>query len=174
VFTIPFFVLLTFVILFVLMFGGRIHSGYLKKKGMVNTYAIQNIKTGKDIRVHNAGIEDERRITLYTHHNWECITWQFIEVEDNTFLLKNLYSQKSFQPSKAPQEGVTLWQQPLGGSLQFWEFIKQSDEAYLIRLKGTELYVTISAEENHSDIILMPLKNLTDQQWKLIPQQPIA
>jgi hypothetical protein len=156
------------------MFGGRIHSGYLKKKGMANAYAIQNIKTGKDIRVHNAGIEDERRTTLYSHHNWECITWQFIEVGDSTFLLKNLYTQKSFQPSKTPQEGVTLWQQPLGGSLQFWEFLKQADGTFFIKLKDTELYITISAEENHSDIILMPLQNSANQKWKLIPQQPIV
>jgi len=66
-----------------------------------------------------------------------------------------------------------LWQQPLGGSLQFWEFLKQQNEIYLIRLKGTELYITISAENNHSDIILMPLQNSASQQWKLIEQHPI-
>ena len=169
-----FFALLIVVILFVLMFGHRIYHGYVKKRDTVNTYAIQNIKTGKDIRVYNAGLADETKIILYSHHSWECITWQFIQIEGDTFLLKNLYTQKTFQPSESPNAGVTLWQKPLGGNKhQFWEFIKQADETYLIRLKDTELYITISAENNHSDIILMPLQNSADQQWKLIEQHPI-
>jgi len=174
IFTYLFFGLLAIVVLFVLLFGLRIYKGYLKKRGTVNTYAIQNVKTGKDIRLHDAGIDDGRKIILYPHHNWECITWQLIQIEGDTFLLKNLYSQKSFQPSKPPHAGVTLWQQPLGGSsLQFWEFVKRETETYLIRLKGTELYITISSDKNNSDIVLMPLQDSDDQQWRIIEQHPI-
>jgi len=173
-FTYLFFGLLALVLLFALAFGHRIYHGYLKKRNTVNTYAIQNVKTGKDIRVHNAGIDDEARIILYTHHQWECITWQFIQIEGDTFLLKNLYTQKSFQPSNQPKPGVSLWQQPLGGSSgQFWEFRKQPDETYLIQLKGTELYITISSDENNSDIVLMPSQESDEQKWKLVEQHPI-
>ena len=121
----------------------RLYKDIVKKQNTINTYAIQNVKTGKDIRVYNAGIDDGQKIILYSHHNWECMTWQFIQLEENTYLLKNLYTQKTFQPSASPEQGATLWQQTMGGDrLQYWEFIKQSDEIYQIRLKGTELYIT--------------------------------
>ena len=173
-FRILFFSLFGLVVLFALAFGHRAYNGYLKKKNTVNSYAIQNIKTGKNIRVHNAGINDETKIILYSHHNWECMTWQFIKLEGDTYLLKNLYTQKTFRPSLSPVAGVDLWQQPLGGdNFQYWEFLKQSDEAYLVRLKDTELYITVSSDENNSPIILMPLQNSTGQQWRLIEQHPL-
>ncbi|MDR2719744.1 MAG: RICIN domain-containing protein [Nitrososphaerota archaeon] len=174
IYKILFFSLLAIVVLFSLAFGQRAYHGYLKKRNTVNTYAIINVKTGKAIRVHNAGIEDERKIILYKHHNWECMTWQFIQLEDDTFLLKNLYTDKTFQPPSSPEPGIHLWQQPLGGdNFQYWEFIKQPDETYLIRLKGTELYITISLDENNSPIILIPMQNSTEQQWRLIEQHPL-
>lgn len=156
------------------VFVPRIYKDIQKKRNYANTYAIQNVGTGKDIRVHDAGNADGTKIILYSHHNWECITWQLIELEGNVYLLKNLYTQKSFQPSLTPTAGVTLWQQTLGGSrLQYWEFIKQSDESHLIRLKDTELYLTATSDENDSDIVLMPKQDSDNQQWKLIRQNPI-
>ena len=174
IYRILFFTLLAIVLLFILAFGQRVYHGYLKKKNTVNSYAIQNVKTGKAVRVHNAGIDDRTKIILYKHHNWECMTWQFIQLEGDTYLLKNMYTQKTFQPSSSPKPGVDLWQRPLGGdSLQYWEFIRQPDEAYLIRLKGTELYITVSSDENNSPIILMPIQNSIEQQWNLIEQHPL-
>jgi len=169
-----FFALLIFVLMLVLIFGQRIYHGYLKKRNTVNTYAIQNVKTGKAIRVHNAGIDDKTKIILYPLHNWECMTWQMIQLEGETYLLKNQYTQKTFQPSSSPESGVDLWQQTLGGdSLQYWEFLRQSDDLYLIRSKGTELYITAASGGNFSSIILIPLQNSTEQQWKLIEQHPL-
>ncbi len=152
----------------------RVYKDIVKKQNTKNTYAIQNVKTGKDIRVYNAGIDDGQKIILYEHHNWECMTWQFIQLEQDTYLLKNLYTQKTFQPSAALGPGVALWQQTLGGNpLQYWEFMKQPDETYLIRLKGTELFITVSSDQNDSSIILMPKQDSPEQQWKLIEQHPI-
>jgi hypothetical protein len=174
VFKVLFFVLLGLVALFSIVTVPRTLKDAQRKRETANAYAIQNIETGKNIRVHNAGIDDGRKIVLYPHRNWECITWQFIQLEENVFLLKNLYTHKTFQPSSTPEAGVTLWQQPLGGDrLQYWEFIKQSDDAYFIRLKDTDLYITISSSDNHSDIILMPLQNTPSQMWTLIEQRPI-
>ncbi|MDR2342496.1 MAG: RICIN domain-containing protein [Campylobacteraceae bacterium] len=94
-------------------------------------------------------------------------------MEEDTYLLKNMYTLKSFEPVSSPWPGVELWQQPLGGNRQqYWEFIKQSDETYLIRLKDTELYVTISATENDSPIIIIPRDDTGDQQWRLVKQNP--
>jgi hypothetical protein len=157
------------------VFGPRIRKDIKKKQNYANTYAIQNVGTGKDIRVKDAGNDDGTKIILYSHHNWECITWQLIQLESETYLLKNLYTQKTFEPSSALEAGVGLWQQTLGGSrLQYWEFIKQSDETYLIRLKDTELYVTVTSDENDSDIVLMPKQDSDKQLWRLVRQNPIV
>ena len=167
--------LIVFIVLACLIIlAPRVYKDIVKKQNTSNVYAIQNVQTGKDIRVYNAGIDDGQKIILYQHHNWECMTWQFIQLEKDTYLLKNLYTQKTFQPSASPEPGVTLWQQTLGGdSLQYWEFIKQPDETYQIRLKGTELYITVSSDQNDSAIILMPKQNSPAQQWKLIEQHPV-
>lgn len=163
------------VVLSAIVIGPRILKDIHKKQKFTNTYAIQNVKTGKNIRVQNAGIDNGTKTILYSPHNWECMTWQFIQLEGDTYLLKNLYTEKTFQPSSSPESGVTLWQQTLGGTkLQYWEFIKQADETYQIRLKNTELYVTISSDKKDSPIILMPKQNSTDQKWRLIEQHPIV
>ncbi|MCL1807462.1 MAG: RICIN domain-containing protein [Oscillospiraceae bacterium] len=173
-YTYLFFGLLSIVLLFVLAFGQRMYHGYQKKRNTVNTYGIQNIQTGKNLRVRNASIGDEVKIILYTHHIWECMTWQMIRLDGDTYLLKNLYTKKTFQPSSSPQPGVPLWQQPLGGSsLQYWEFLKQPDETYLIRLSGTELYITVSSDKNNSDIVLRQAQGSDTQKWKLIGQHPV-
>lgn len=171
---IAFFSLLGLIVIAAIVFGPRIYKDVKKKQNYANTYAIQNVGTGKDIRVYNAGNEDGTKIILYSHNNWECITWQLIQLEGNTFLLKNLYTQKTFQPSSAPEAGVNLWQQTLGGSsFQYWEFTKQPDDTYLIRLKNTGLYITATSDENNSDIILMPKQDSDRQLWKLVRQNPI-
>jgi len=169
-----FIILLVLIVLSIIVFGPRIYKDIKKKQNYANTYAIQNVGTGKDIRVYNAGNDDGTRIILYSHHNWECITWQLIQLEDNTYLLKNLYTQKTFQPASTPQHGVNLWQQTLGGShLQYWEFIEQPEGTYLIQLKDTELYITAISDEDNSDIVLMSKHDSDRQLWRLVRQNPI-
>lgn len=151
----------------------RVRKDIKKKLQYANTYAIQNVQTGKCLRVHDANYHDNAKTILYPHHNWECITWEMIQIEDSTYLLKNLYTQKTFEPVSAPKPGVSLWQKPLGGSKnQYWEFLKQADDTYLIRLKGTELYITISSAEDNSELVLHLLSNSNSQRWKLVLQTP--
>ncbi|WP_310603407.1 RICIN domain-containing protein [Anaerosporobacter sp.] len=158
---------------YLVMLGQRLYHNNQRKLSTVNTFAIQNKKTGMDIRPFNAGIGDEVKIIQYKHHNWECMTWQFIKLEDGSYLLKNLYTHKTFQSSSALESGVTLWQQPLeANKFQYWEFLRQSEDEYLIRLKDSELYVTVSDDKNNSSIILMPMQNKLEQHWKLIEQHP--
>lgn len=108
-----------------------------------------------------------QRSFLYNHNNWECITWQLIELEDDAYQLKNLYTQKTFEPSAPPEPGVNLWQQTLGGSsFSILGVHQQPNETYLIRLKDSELYLTITSDENNSDIILMPKQDSDNQRWK--------
>jgi hypothetical protein len=151
----------------------RVRKDIKKKLNFENTYAIQNVGTGNALRPYNANIENDVDLISYPIKNWECITWEMIAIDDNTFLLKDLFTEKTFQPKSEPKPGVGLWQKSLGGSqLQHWEFLKQSDETYLIRLKGTELYITTSSTKKDSPIILMPKQENKIQLWKLIRQTP--
>lgn len=142
-------------------------------KGKNNTYAIQNVQTGKNLRPFEASKSDGNKIILYNHHNWKCLTWEFIQIEKEVYKLKNKYTSKTFQPISKPEAGVGLWQQPLkNDSLQEWEFIEQADETYLIRLKGTELYITASSGETDSPIILIAKSDDKKQLWKKVRQTP--
>lgn len=160
-------------ILVVTAISFRVSKDISKKLRYPNTYAIQNVQTGKDIRVHNADYHDNAKTILFPHHNWECITWEMIHLPDSSYLLKNIYTQKTFEPVTDPKPGVGLWQKPLGRSKhQYWEFLKQQDDTYFIRLKGTELYITISSDEDDSELVLQPLNNTDTQKWNLIRQNP--
>lgn len=140
-----------------------------------NTYAIQNVQTGMDIRLFNAGWKDGTQIVQYKHHNWECMTWQMIKLTDGSYLLKNLYSDKTFQPERDAAEGVGLILHPLeANDGQYWEFIEAVNDSWYIRLKGTELYVTPSSEENNAKLILEPLTETEFFRWTLIEQHPTA
>lgn len=153
----------------------RLYHNLKRKRETVNTFAIQNVKTGMDIRPYNASIYNETKIIQYKHAKWECMTWQMIKLEDGSYLLKNLYTQKTFQPKPSREPGTALWQQPLeANDNQYWEFIKLPNGTYNIKLKGTELYVTASSSENNAPIILIPLQEAADQKWILIEQHPIV
>lgn len=144
-----------------------------KKLNFENTYAIQNVLTGKALRPFDAHIENDVDIISYPLKNWECITWEFIEIADNTYLLKDLFTEKTFQPKAEPKEDIGLWQKSLGGSTQqYWEFLKQTDGNFLIKLKGTEFYVTANSDETNSPIILSARRNDNRQLWRLIRQNP--
>jgi len=160
---------------YALVFGQRTYHNIQRKRETVNTYAIVNAENGLAIRVYNAGIHDETKIIQYKHANWECMTWQFIRLSDDTVLLKNLYTHKTFQPVSNPDEGVSLWQQPLeADEYQYWEFIKASEENYYIRLKGTELYITATGNKNNASLTLMAKQDSKIQQWVLKEQHPIV
>lgn len=151
----------------------RVRKDIKKKLAFENTYAIQNASTGLCVRPHNAGYKSGNNIISYSHKNWECITWEFIKLDENTYLLKNLFTEKTFQPKTEPKAGVELWQQSMGGTqLQYWEFLKQTDETYLIKLKGTDLYLTASSDKVNSAIVLQPKQETAKQQWKLVRQTP--
>ncbi|WP_152616816.1 RICIN domain-containing protein [Flavihumibacter solisilvae] len=151
----------------------RVRKDIKKKLAFQNTYAIQNVSSGMCVRPLDAGYKNGNEIIAYNHKDWECVTWEMIEIGDSAFLLKNLFTEKTFQPKSGPKPGVGLWQQTLGGTpLQHWEFIRQPDETYLVRLKSTELYLTISSKAENAPIVLMPLEKSDRQRWKLIRQTP--
>ena len=162
------------VIGFVVMFGQRLAHNLQRKRETVNTYAIQNQKTGLNIRPYNAGIADGVRVVQYKPANWECMTWQLIRLTDGTVLLKNLYTQKTIQPAEEPASGALLCQQPLeANQYQYWEFIAEGENEFRIQLKDTDLYITADSDENNAVLALRQWMNNPSQRWKLIEQHPI-
>ena len=159
-----------FILLLVTFWGwSQINCQVLK-----STYAIQNVETGKNLRPYDAGSQDGNKIVLYSHVEWKCMTWEFINNQGNTYQLKNLFTSKTFQPVSKAVAGVALEQQPLKNDpSQYWEFIKQGDNSYLIKLQGTDLFITISSEKTNSAIILKPKSDKPSTQlWRLIEQHP--
>lgn len=59
---------------FFMILGQRLYHNRKRKLETVNTFAIQNVATGMNIRPYNAGIADEIKIIQFKHHNWECMT----------------------------------------------------------------------------------------------------
>ena len=169
-----FFILFGIIALCLIVFGPRVLKGISKKKDRKNCYAIRNVKTGTCIRPYNADFKTDNKVILYGLHNWECITWQPIKTVDDTYLLKNLYTEKTFEPCMVPDEGVTLWQKPLGFSdNQFW-VIESVGDFCKIKLSGTELYLTASFFEQNAEIELHKDTGDDSQLWKMIPQCPIV
>jgi hypothetical protein len=142
------------------------------------TYAIKNVSTGMLLRVMDANKKNETPIVAYSPTNWKCMTWDFKLVEGNTYLLRNLFTNKTLQPQKGEaNEGISLEQQPLDNSqtTQQWEFIRAADNTYMIKLKGSNLYVTPSDKSGsvNSKIILAKKRADNTQFWTIYEQHPV-
>lgn len=169
-----FWILLSIVVIVVAVFGTRVYHHFHKKQMRQNTYAIQNIGTSRCIRPYNAGLEDENRVILYDYKNWECITWQMINIEGDVYMLKNLWTEKTLEPVNGATEGSTMWQKTLGtNKTQHYEFVKTDDNEYIIRIAGSELYLTAPEDKLDADIVLKPQDNSQNQLWRLIHQTPL-
>ena len=140
------------------------------------TYAIKNVQTGMVLRIKDANSNNGTPIVAYSPVNWKCVTWDFKHVDGQTYQLKNLFSGKTLQPLKAnAAEGNSLEEQPLMNSeIQQYEFIPVEKGVYLIKLKGTDLYVTPSDKEGtiNSQIILGKKDGTKLQQWTIYEQHP--
>ncbi|MDQ6815615.1 MAG: RICIN domain-containing protein [Bacteroidota bacterium] len=141
------------------------------------TFAIKNVTTGMLLRVMDANKKNETPIVAYSPTNWKCMTWDFTKVEGNTYTLKNLFTNKTFQPQKPEvTAGIALVQQPREGNsqIQQWEFLSEGSNTYLIRLKGTDLYITPSDSKGtiNSQTILAKKDGTKLQQWTIYEQHP--
>lgn len=166
-------VLLVLVIGATATFGPRVKKDMEKKRGIANSYVIQNVGTGLDLRIKDASIYDGAPLVSYDHHEWECLTWQLIEVAPDTYLLKNLYTEKSFEIDGTPKIGATLSSQPIGGRKQMIQFVSDNDSIFRLRIKDTDLYLTPSSDKTDATVVLDTLRHGNIQQWRLLPQQPI-
>ncbi len=141
------------------------------------TFAIKNVQTGMLLRPLDANNKNETPIVAYSPTNWKCMTWDFTQVEGNTYYLRNLLTKKTFQPSNGQlSEGMSLEQQPVDehSKLQQWEFIPAGKNSFTIRLKGTGYYLTPSEESGstNSKIILSSKRPDKLQYWTIYEQHP--
>ncbi|UOE50033.1 RICIN domain-containing protein [Mucilaginibacter sp. SMC90] len=140
------------------------------------TYAIKNEQTGMLLRVKDARAENGTPLVAYYPENWKCMTWDFQHVGGNTYKLKNLFTSKTFQPVAEATAGVALEEQPLNtdNATQQYEFEPIDKDTFLIKLKGTDLYLTPSDKKGsvNSKIILAKKTNTKDQYWDIYQQSP--
>jgi hypothetical protein len=141
------------------------------------TFAIKNIETEMLLRPKSANKSDHTPIVLYSPTNWKCLTWDFINVNENTYHLKNLFTDKTFQPINLNTSAkIELEQLPLeiGSVKQQWEFIEVNENQYLIKLTGSDLYITPenSCGDTNSNVYLEPKRDDNLQLWAIYEQNP--
>lgn len=163
------------IILLVALFNLIPQKNYAQE--IQGTYAIKNVETGVYLRIKDANKQNGTPIVAYSPVNWKCVTWEFKSLADQSYQLINLFSGKTLQPQNSnPADGVSLEEQPVSANLlnQQFEFIPVSKGIYLIRLKGTELYLTPSDNKGtiNAGILLTKRNNSKLQQWTLKEQHP--
>ena len=147
-----------------------------KAQTIQGTYAIKNVQTGMLLRIKDANTKDGTPLVSYDPEDWKCMTWDFKQVDGNTYQLKNLLSGKTFEPAGTLSAGTSLHEEPLSttATTQQYEFEQVAKDTYTIKLKGTDLYVTPSDEKGrtNSSIILSPKSGSKLQQWTIYQQSP--
>jgi hypothetical protein len=139
-------------------------------------YAIKNVQTGMLLRVKDANSKNGTPLVAYYPQNWKCMTWNFKNTGTNTYQLQNLFTNKTFQPVTEAKANVAFEEQPLaaGTANQQYEFVNVKKDTYLIKLKGTDLYITPADKKGsvNSPIILAAKTNTPDQLWTIYEQAP--
>jgi len=145
-------------------------------QGIKGTYAIKNVKTGMLLRVKDANSKNGTPLVAYDPQNWKCMTWDFQSTGENTYQLKNLFANKTFQPLGEAKDAVIMEEEPLlaHAANQQYEFIKVKKDIYLIKLKATDLYLTPADPKGstNSAITLAKKKDSPLQQWSIYLQNP--
>ena len=140
------------------------------------SYAIKNEQTGMLLRVKDAHSENGTPLVAYYPENWKCMTWNFKHVAGNTYQLENLLTNKTFQPKGDADVNVALEEQSLNtnSANQQYEFEAIGHDTFMIKLKGTDLYITPSDKKGavNSKIVLAKKTNTKDQYWDIYEQSP--
>lgn len=161
----------SFILVFAMLMAGKFSFSQVIK----GTYAIKNVETGLLLRIKDASKKDGTPLVAYSPVNWKCMTWEFQHVEGQTYQLQNLFTGKTFQAAGTPSDSAGLMQQPLATtSLQQYEFLATAEKTYLIRLKGTGLYLTASEgkEGVNAPVILVEKNHTKRQLWTIYEQHP--
>lgn len=155
-----------------LLAAGLFIGGRLQPYDGEETFAIQNVETGKNIRPKGGRSFEGNSIVVYNLHKWACLTWRFVQASDGSVLLANVYSKKMLGVSGQAAPGTTLAQYARSSSSVSWDIDEHADGSVLIRLHGTQLYVTATSGEINSAVVLAPPNGSNLQNWRLIKQKP--
>ncbi len=151
-------------------------SFFTSAQVIVGNYAIKNVETGMLLRVKDAASKNGTPLVAYYPENWKCMTWNFKNTGTNIYQLQNLLTNKTFQPVTTANEGILFEEQPFVSNdpNQQYEFIKVKQDAYLIKLKGTDLYITPADSKGkvNTAIILAQKRNTPEQLWTIYEQAP--
>ena len=162
-----FYLLLTAIFL---LFSVNIFAQIIK-----GTFAIKNVQTGMVLRIKDANNKNGTPLVAYEPVNWKCMTWDFKHIEGNTYQLKNLFTGKTFQAADSINGGV-LEQEPLVVAQlnQQYDFELILNNIYLIKQKGSELYLTPVDKkgEVNTGIKLAKKDGTKLQQWTIYEQKP--
>jgi Ricin-type beta-trefoil lectin domain-like len=144
---------------------------------IAGTYAIKNVQTGMLLRIKDANNTNGTPLVAWSPVNWKCVTWDFKHIEGETYLLRNLFTNKTFQSKGGvAADGAILEQQPLILSQvnQQYDFIPVEKNVYLIRAKDTDLYITPLDKTGVTDtgITLAKKSGSKLQQWTIYEQKP--
>lgn len=137
-----------------------------------NSYMIQNVGTGKVMRIKDANVKNGTPIIAYSPVEWKCVTWDFRKLANGNYHLVNLFSGKTMQPAV---DGKGLEEQILdkNSTTQEYQVVKTSANHYLIKLWGTQLYLTAPDDASDTDLIaLTPRKDSDLQLWTFKEQHP--
>lgn len=137
------------------------------------TYAIKNVQSGLLLRVKDANGKDGTPIVLYDAQNWKCMTWDFKKIDGNTYQLQNLFTNKTMQ-AMGTDTGAGFNEQPLEPqkASQLYDFEPVGKDTYLIKLKGTERYLTGTGSDINTLVKLAPKTGDKSQQWTIYQQSP--
>ncbi|MBL4679048.1 MAG: RICIN domain-containing protein [Mucilaginibacter sp.] len=150
-------------------------TGIAGAQTIKGTYAIKNVETGMLLRIKDANTKNGTPIVLYEPQNWKCMTWDFKHVDGNTYQLQNLFSGKTLQALSA-STGSVFDEQPIKQSeaSQLYDFEPAGKNVFLIKLKGTDQYITSTGESEqiNSLVKLAPKSGSKSQQWTIYQQSP--
>ena len=151
-------------------------AAFVFAQDIKGNYAIKNVQTGMLLRVKDANSKNGTPLVAYYPENWKCMTWNFKKTDANTYQLQNLLTNKTFQPIGSVAANTAFDEQPLvpGDGKQQYEFIAVKKDTYMIKLKGTDLYVTPADGKGsvNSAIVLASKRNTPDQLWNIYEQAP--
>lgn len=154
-----------------------IETNHLTAQQIKGTYAIKNVETEMLLRPKDASKDENAPIVMYSPINWKCLTWEFIHVQENTYLLKNLFSSKTFHPENNKPDNLSSLKQislQKGNNFQQWEFITVDKNVYRIKLKNTELYITPANNSGNinTEVTLQKKTEGNLQLWTIYEQHP--
>jgi hypothetical protein len=154
---------------------GEDAPGSAKTSGLpeATTYQIRNVKFQDLLRPRDANNADGTAIVLYSAQPWKCMTWRLQPAGESQFVLKNLFTGKTFcSGTKTNAAARFVMQTPLTKTARestAWQFTKLADGSYKIiePKSGQALTATKDDGKYEAHIAVLPWQDQPEQKWLL-------